>query len=91
VYADPEKYFDQVIEIDLSTLEPHVNGPFTPDLAWPISKFAAGCEGEQLAGETGSGPDRLLHQQQLRGPHRAPIHRPAGRGQEPEGEEREFG
>lgn len=41
VYADPEKYFDQVIELDLSTLEPHVNGPFTPDLAWPISKFAA--------------------------------------------------
>jgi len=41
VYADPTKYFDQVIEIDLNTLEPHVNGPFTPDLAWPISKFAA--------------------------------------------------
>ena len=41
VYADPEKYFDQVIELDLNTLEPHVNGPFTPDLAWPISKFAA--------------------------------------------------
>jgi aconitate hydratase len=41
VYADPAKYFDQVIEIDLSTLEPQVNGPFTPDLAWPISKFAA--------------------------------------------------
>ncbi len=40
VYANPEKYFDQVIEIDLSTLEPHVNGPFTPDLAWPISKLA---------------------------------------------------
>jgi aconitate hydratase len=40
VYADPAKYFDQVIEIDLSTLEPHVNGPFTPDLAHPISKFA---------------------------------------------------
>ncbi|MCB9198955.1 MAG: aconitate hydratase [Flavobacteriales bacterium] len=39
VYADPAKYFDQVIEIDLSTLEPHVNGPFTPDLAHPISKF----------------------------------------------------
>src|SRR5581483_7878012 len=35
VYANPEKYFDQVIEIDLSTLEPHINGPFTPDLAWP--------------------------------------------------------
>lgn len=40
VYANPEKYFDQVIEINLSELEPHINGPFTPDLAWPISKFA---------------------------------------------------
>lgn len=39
-YANPEKYFDQVIEIDLSTLEPHINGPYTPDLAWPISQFA---------------------------------------------------
>ena len=39
-YAKPQKYFDQVIEIDLSTLEPHVNGPYTPDLAWPISQFA---------------------------------------------------
>ncbi|MEY3679187.1 MAG: hypothetical protein RI924_1328 [Bacteroidota bacterium] len=39
VYANPEKYFDQVIEIDLSSLEPHVNGPFTPDMAWPISKL----------------------------------------------------
>ncbi len=36
----PEKYYDQVIEINLSELEPHVNGPFTPDLAWPISKLA---------------------------------------------------
>lgn len=41
VYAHPENYFDQVIEINLSELEPHVNGPFTPDLAWPISKFSA--------------------------------------------------
>ncbi|NND34136.1 MAG: aconitate hydratase [Saprospiraceae bacterium] len=40
-YSDPEQYFDRVIEIDLSTLEPHINGPYTPDLAWPISKFAA--------------------------------------------------
>jgi aconitate hydratase len=39
-YEHPEKYFDEVIEIDLSTLEPHINGPYTPDLAWPISKFA---------------------------------------------------
>jgi aconitate hydratase A / 2-methylisocitrate dehydratase len=34
-----EKHYDQVIEIDLSKLEPHVNGPYTPDLAWPVSKF----------------------------------------------------
>ena len=39
VYANPESYFDQVIEIDLNTLEPHLNGPFTPDLATPISKM----------------------------------------------------
>lgn len=40
VYTNPEKYFDQVIEIDLNQLEPHLNGPFTPDLATPISKVA---------------------------------------------------
>lgn len=39
VYGAPEKYFDQVIEINLSELEPHLNGPFTPDLATPISKM----------------------------------------------------
>ncbi len=39
VYQNPEKYFDQVIEINLSELEPHLNGPFTPDLATPISKM----------------------------------------------------
>ena len=41
VYANPELYFDQVIEIDLSTLEPHLNGPFTPDLATPVSEMKA--------------------------------------------------
>jgi aconitate hydratase len=40
VYADPESYFDEIIEIDLSTLEPHINGPFSPDKAWPVSEFA---------------------------------------------------
>ena len=39
VYADPESYFDKVIEIDLNTLTPHINGPFTPDLATPVSKM----------------------------------------------------
>lgn len=39
VYANPEQYFDEVIEIDLSELKPHLNGPFTPDLATPISEM----------------------------------------------------
>ncbi|HRB71452.1 MAG TPA: aconitate hydratase [Flavobacterium sp.] len=44
VYANPEQYFDQVIEINLSELEPHLNGPFTPDLATPISKMREEAE-----------------------------------------------
>ena len=40
VYVHPEKYFDQVIEINLNELEPYINGPFTPDRATPISKMA---------------------------------------------------
>jgi aconitate hydratase len=40
VYANPEKFFDQLIEIDLNTLTPHLNGPFTPDLATPVSEMA---------------------------------------------------
>ena len=40
VYETPETYFDQVIEINLSELEPHINGPFTPDYAVPVSEFA---------------------------------------------------
>ncbi len=39
VYADPSKYFDELIEINLNELEPHLNGPFTPDLATPVSKM----------------------------------------------------
>ncbi len=40
VYANPEQYFDQVIEIDLDTLSPHLNGPFTPDLATPVAEMS---------------------------------------------------
>ncbi len=47
VYANPEKYFDQVIEINLSELSPYINGPFTPDLATPVSEMKA------LAAENG--------------------------------------
>ena len=39
VYANPEQYFDQVIEINLDVLTPHLNGPFTPDLATPVSEM----------------------------------------------------
>jgi len=41
VYVNPELYFDQVIEIDLDTLRPHLNGPFTPDLATPVGELGA--------------------------------------------------
>jgi len=51
-YENPEKYFDRVVEIDLSTLEPHINGPYTPDLAWPLSEFAAAVKRENY-------PDKL--------------------------------
>ncbi len=44
VYANPEQYFDELIEIDLSTLEPHVNGPFTPDRATPVSQMRSEAE-----------------------------------------------
>ena len=44
VYDNPEKYYDQLIEIDLNTLEPHINGPFTPDLATPVSEMAKAVE-----------------------------------------------
>jgi len=44
IFENPEKYYDEIIEIDLSTLEPHVNGPFTPDKAWPISELGKAAE-----------------------------------------------
>jgi aconitate hydratase len=47
VYANPGTYYDQLIEINLDELEPHINGPFTPDLAWPISKFAEAVRNNQ--------------------------------------------
>ena len=45
VYQNPEQYFDEVIEIDLNTLMPHINGPFTPDLATPVSEMAKKAAG----------------------------------------------
>ncbi len=46
VHENPAKYYDQVVEINLSELEPHLNGPFTPDKAWPISKMKEAVEKE---------------------------------------------
>ena len=59
VYLSPEKYFDQLIEIDLNTLEPYVNGPFTPDAAFPVSEFVKvvkekGCPQKLEVGLIGS-------------------------------------
>jgi aconitate hydratase len=48
VFTNPEKYYDQVIEINLSELEPHLNGPFTPDKAWPISKMKDAVKSENF-------------------------------------------
>lgn len=47
VYESPEKYFDRVIEIDLSKIEPYINGPFSPDIAWPISDFKTAAKNNE--------------------------------------------
>ncbi|MBK6684957.1 MAG: aconitate hydratase [Deltaproteobacteria bacterium] len=54
VYANPEKYYDQVVHIDLSTLEPHLNGPHTPDMARPLSEMKAAVVSEKY-------PDQLKY------------------------------
>ena len=46
VYKNPEKYFDELIEIDLDKLRPHLNGPFTPDLATPVSEMTVKANNE---------------------------------------------
>ena len=48
VLADPERYFDQVIDIDLSTIEPHLNGPFTPDAATPLSEMKGKAQAQDF-------------------------------------------
>lgn len=47
VLSSPSDYYDQLIDIDLDTLEPHINGPFTPDKAWPISEFKQAVDTNQ--------------------------------------------
>lgn len=55
VYSRPKAFYDQVIEVDLSDLEPHINGPFTPDAAWPISKFAEAVKKNRYPARLSSG------------------------------------
>lgn len=55
VYANPEKYFDQLLEINLSELEPHINGPFTPDLATPLSEFALAVKNNNWPSQLSAG------------------------------------
>ena len=70
VYADPEKYFDQVIEIDLSTLSPHINGPFTPDLATPVAEMKERPQ-PTIGQQVSNGVDRFVYELVLRGYFRA--------------------
>ena len=62
VYQSPEKYYDQIVEVDLSKLEPHVVGPHTPDLARPISKLAAEAKEKGYPVRTQGCADRQLHE-----------------------------
>ena len=62
VRAEPDKFYDRVIVINLSELEPHINGPFTPDAATPISEFAAKVKREWLSPKDGGRINRFLYQ-----------------------------
>lgn len=55
VYQNPEKYYDELIEINLSELEPHLNGPFTPDKAWPVSEFAKAVKENKYPAKVSAG------------------------------------
>ena len=62
VYANPADYFDQVIEIDLNTLMPHINGPFTPDLATEVGSMTEKANANGWPFEGGVGLNRFMHQ-----------------------------
>ena len=74
--ADPEAHYDQVIEIDLSQLRPHINGPHTPDLAREVSRAGRGGPHPGLAARHQRSTHRQLHQLELRGHHPGGIDRP---------------
>ena len=86
VAADPGAYFDQVIEIDLSTLRPHINGPHTPDLAREV--VAARRRGHRagLAARHQLGARRVVHQLVVRGHHPGRVDPPVRRRQRARGQ-----
>ena len=78
VYQSPEKHYDEIVEVDLSKLEPHVVGPHSPDLARPISKLAAEAKEKGYPVRAEGGAHRHLHQLLLRGHQPLRPHRAAG-------------
>ena len=87
VLDDPGDFFDQVIEIDLSTLEPLINGPHSPDRAHKVSEVGDHGRGGGLAARDQRRPHRLVHQLVLRGHHPGRVDRPPGVGQGPQGQD----
>ena len=83
VEADPSRFFDRVVEIDLATLEPLINGPDTPDLAHEVSEVGAGREGERLAAADLVRAHRLVHELVVRGHHARRVDRAPGGGEGP--------
>jgi aconitate hydratase len=83
VHAAPGDYFDEVIEVDLSSLRPHINGPHTPDLAPPGVRSRRRGPGRGLADRDQRRAGRGLHELVLRGHHPRREHRPPCRSQRP--------
>ena len=87
VQANPAKYYDEVVEIDLSELEPHIVGPHSPDRARPISKLAAEVKKEGVARPDQGGAHRLVHELVVRGHEALRPRRHAGAQGRAQGED----
>ena len=87
VQADPAKYYDEVVDIDLSELEPHVVGPHSPDRARPISKLAAEVKKEGWPARDQGGAHRLVHELVVRGHEALRPRRHAGAQGRAQGED----
>ena len=83
VMANPQKYYDRIIDIDLSALEPYINGPFTPDAATPISEFSEKVLKNGYPRKMEVGRHRLLHQFVLSGFEPRRLFGASGYGEKP--------